>query len=113
MDTWLSHRRPRFELRRGIVAECGVTPPPIIKHFNVLKDVLGRLVPCAVLARVDEFALQCPEEALHAGIVPTVPPSRHAAGHAMRGQQLLGRRGGILAAAIRVVQEPGRGCPIR
>ena len=90
-----------------------MTAQPIIKHFNVLEDVLGRLVPCAVLARVDEFALQCSEEALDAGIVPTVPPSRHAAGHAMRGQQLLGRRGGILAAAIRVVQEPGRGCPIR
>ena len=86
---------------------------PIIKHFYILKDVLGRLVPCAVLAMVDEFLLQCPEEALHAGIVPTVPPSRHAAGHAMRGEQLLVRRGGILAAAIRMVQEPCLGFPVR
>ena len=32
VDTWLSHRRPRFELGRGIVAEWGVTAPPIMPH---------------------------------------------------------------------------------
>jgi hypothetical protein len=62
VDTRLSHRRPRFELGRGIVVECGVTPPPIIEHLDVLEDVPCRLVPCTVLALIDEFALQCPED---------------------------------------------------
>ncbi len=82
---------------------------PIIEHLDVFEDVLSRLVPCAVLTRVDEFTLERPEEALHAGIVPTVPPSRHAAGHPVCREQLLVGRGGILAASIRVVQQPGVG----
>ena len=106
MDTRLSHSRPRFELGRGIVAECGVPTQPIIEHFHVLKDVLSRLVPCAVLALIDELSLQCAEETLDTGIVPTVSPSRHAAGHAVVGEPLLLCRGGILAAPIRVVQQP-------
>ena len=88
MDTRLSHSRPRFELGRGIVAECGVTPSPIVEHFDVLKDILCRLVPCAVLAMINELSLQSAEETLDAGIVPTVPLSRHAAGYAVRGEQL-------------------------
>lgn len=54
-------------------------------------------------------SLQCAEETLDTGIVPTVPPSRHAAGHAVRGEQLLVRGGGILATPIRVVQQPRLG----
>jgi len=109
VDTRLSHSRPRFELGRGVVDECGVTTQSIIEHFNVLKDVLYRLVPCTVPAMIDEFALQCAEEAFDTGIVPIVSLSRHAAGRAVRGEQLLIRRGGILAAPIRVVQQPRLG----
>ena len=64
-------------------------PQPIIEHFDVLKDVLCRLVPCAVLTMIDMLAVQCAKETLDTGIVPTVPPSRHAAGHDARGEQLL------------------------
>ena len=56
VNTRISHSRLRFELGRGVVAECGVTTQPILEHFNVLKAVLCRLVPCAVLAMSDEFA---------------------------------------------------------
>jgi len=62
---------------------------------------------------IDERALQRPEEALHAGIVLAVPLPQHAGGQAVSGEQLLVPRGGILAAAIRVVQEPCHGCPVR
>ena len=51
---------------------------PIIEHFDVFNDVLCCLVPCAVLAMIDELALQSPEEALHAGVVPTASPPGHA-----------------------------------
>ena len=35
-----------------------MTAQPIVEHFNVLKDVLCRLVPCAVLSMVHELALR-------------------------------------------------------
>ena len=57
----------------------------------------------------DELSLQCAEEALDAGIVPTVSPSRHAAGHAVGGEELLVRGGSILAPPIRVVEHPRSG----
>ena len=82
MDTRLRHSRPRFELGRGIVAECGVTTQPIVEHFDGLKDILCRLVPCAGLAMIDEVALQDTKKTPDTGIVPTVPPSRHVAGDA-------------------------------
>ena len=63
-----------------------MTTQPIIEHFDVLKDLLCRLVPCAVLAMIDALSLQCAEETLDTGIVPTVPPSRHAAGDAVGGE---------------------------
>ena len=66
-------------------------------------------MPCAVLAMIDEFTLECDEEALHSGIVPGVAGAAHARGDAVRVQQTLVARGGILTAAIRVAQEPARG----
>jgi hypothetical protein len=109
VDTWLRHRRPRFELSRGIVAECGVTTQPIREHFDVLKDVLCRFGPCAVLTMLDQLAVQCAEEAFDTRVVPAVPPTRHAAGHTVCREQLRVCHGGILAAPIRVVQQPGFG----
>ncbi len=82
---------------------------PIREHFDVLKDVLCRFGPCAVLTMLDALALQCAEETLDTGIVPTVPPTRHAAGHTVCREQLRVCHGGILAAPIRVVQQPGFG----
>ena len=112
MDTRLSHIRPRLELGRGIVAESGVTTQSIIGHFNVHNDVLCRLFPCAVLTMIDEFALQCAEEALDAGIVPTVACAAHAGGDAVFTQQTLIAARGILTAPIRVVRESGRGIAV-
>jgi hypothetical protein len=86
---------------------------PIIEHLDILEDVLCRFFTGRLVPMVHEFTLERPEEALHAGVVPAVPPPRHAGGHAVRGEQPLVTRGGILAAAIRVVPEPGRGCPVR
>jgi hypothetical protein len=107
VDTRLSQRRPRFELGRGIVAERGVSAQPIVEHFNVLKDVLCRLVLCPVLPMVyEQLTLECPEEALHTGVVPAVPSPRHD-------EQPLVATGRLLVAAIRVVQEPDQWAPVR
>ena len=109
MDTRLGHSRLRLELSRGVVAECGVTTQPIVEHFNVLKDIQCRLVPCVVLRMIHELALECLEKAFDTDIVPVVAGAAHAGGDAVDGEYLLVPRGGILAAAIRVVQEPLRG----
>ena len=58
---------------------------------------------------IDEFTLECDEEALHAGIAPAVAGAAHARSDAVRIEQTLVAHGGILTAAIRVVQEPVRG----
>ena len=73
---------------------------PILEHFDVLKDVPRRLISCAVLTMIEELALQGAEETLDTGMVPTVSPSRHAADHAVQGEQRLVRGGGILAPPI-------------
>ena len=86
---------------------------PIIEHFNILKGILGRLAPCAALAMVDEFALECPEEAFDTGVVPAVAGAAHAGGDSVLVEQPLVARGGILTAAVRVVQDASHGGPVR
>ena len=58
---------------------------------------------------IDEFTLECDEEALYAGITQAVAGAAHARVDAVRVEQTLVARGGIMTAAIRVVQEPVRG----
>lgn len=82
-----------------------MTTQPSIEHFTLLKDVLGCLVSCPVLTMIHTFTNACAEEAFDTGLLPTDPPSRHAAGHAVRGELLLVRGGGILAPPIRVLQQ--------
>ena len=73
---------------------------PIIKHFKVFKDLLLGFLPCPVLAMMNQFPFQRAEEALNAGVVPTVSSTRHAPGHARGPQVLLVGCGCILTAAI-------------
>jgi len=89
MDTQLRHSRPRLELGWGAIAKCRVTPPLVVEHLNVLEDILGRILTCAVLALVDELALERAEKALHAGVVPTVSPARHTSRDAKRNRDIL------------------------
>lgn len=57
-------------------------------------------LPCPVLPMMNQFPFQHAEEALNAGVVPTVSSRRHAPGHARGAQVLLVGCGGILTAAI-------------
>ena len=90
-----------------------MTALPIIEHLNVLEDVLFRVFTGRVMPLVHELVLECPEEALDTGVVPAVAGAAHAGGDAVLAEQTLVARGGILTAAIRMVQEPGRGFPVR
>ena len=77
-----------------------MTTQPIIEHFDVLEVVLFRFIPSGVVSIVHDLALECSEEAFDTGVVPTVPPPRHADGNAVSSEQLLVPRGGILAPEI-------------
>jgi len=79
---------------------------PIIKHFEVFKDLLPGFLPCAVLAMMNEFPFQRAEETLHAGIIPAVASARHASDDSRRGQALLVGRGCILTALVGMVEQP-------
>ena len=109
MDIRLSHRRPRLELSRVIVVESGVPAQPIVEHFNVLKDVLSRLISCTVLPMVDELTLERPKKL---STQAAVAGAAHARGNAVLAEQPLVATCRVLAAVIRVVQQPGRGCPV-
>ena len=112
MDTGLSHRRPRFVLGRGVIAKGRVPALPMIKHLDIFEDLLYRVFTGRVVPMVHELARECPEEAFDTGIVPAVAVAAHARGDAMLAEQMLVTRGGILAAAIRMVQEPGPWVPV-
>ena len=86
---------------------------PIREHLDIFEDVLRRGFTGRVVPMVYEFTRERPEEALHPGVVPAITVAAHTGGDAVSGQQQLVPRGGILAAAIRVVQEPGQWVPAR
>src|SRR5712692_480252 len=109
MDTWLSNNRHRFELGWGVIAEGRVTTHPIVEHFDVLEDFLPRFFTREVTPMMDQFLLECAEEALHAGVVPTVALATHRTFDAVLPQDLLVARSGVLAAPVRVMQESGAG----
>ena len=55
-----------------------MTPLPIVEHLDVLEDILCRFVPSGVAPMVHELALESPEEAFDAGVVPTITFAAHA-----------------------------------
>ena len=86
---------------------------PIREHLTVLDDLPFRVVAGRVVPRGHVFTLERPEEALHPGVVPAITVAAHTGGDAVSGEQQLVPRGGIRAAAIRVVQEPSQWVPAR
>src|SRR6266508_1497813 len=77
------------ELSRRLVTERGVTTTPIVKDFDIRKEVgyrgVSRLVACAV----HSFILQAVEEAFARSIVPAVSFPTHRADHPVLGQLVL------------------------
>ena len=82
---------------------------PIIEHLDVFKDILPRLFTGRIAPMVHQLALEGPEEAFDTGVVPAVALATHTGDEAVLVKYPLIARGGILTAAIRVVQEPVRG----
>jgi hypothetical protein len=90
-----------------------VSSLPIIEHLDVFEDVLRRFISCGVVPMIDQFTLERPEETFDAGVVPAVALAAHAGDETVLIEQTLVARGRLLTAAIRMVQEPRRGDPVR
>ena len=52
---------------------------PVIKHFDVLEDLLLGLLPGLKTAMMDQLRFEGMEEALGRGVVPAVAFATHAA----------------------------------
>ena len=63
-----------------------MTALPVIEHLDVFEDVLCRLFTGRVVPMIHELALECPEEAFDAGIVPTITCAAHAGRDAVGGE---------------------------
>ena len=101
-----------LEVHGGVKTECAVEPLSVVKDFDVVEDRAFRLGAGGVDLPVDEFGFQRRPEALHPGVVVAVARPAHARDRTVGAQQFPVGVAGVLAAAIRVVEQPGRG-PMR
>ncbi len=84
----------------------------IVERFDVLEDVLPGLMARGVTFAMHPLGLQFSEEAFGRRVVVAVAASAHATDDAMIVKQLPEVARGILAAAIAVMHQPGRGAPL-
>lgn len=90
------------------VAQLRVQPLPIIKHFHVLKQLSSRFL-LRFVDNIHALYLQGGKPTLSRRIVVAVPRGAHARQDLPGSQHPLIVTTGILAAAIRVVDEPRTG----
>ena len=90
------------------VAQFGVQTHVVVETDDVVGDVVRGLSVVGVVALPHPLHLQIQEEALHHGVIPAVALAAHAADQAVFGQQRLMHGAGVLAAAIRVDDQPRR-----
>ncbi len=96
------------ELNRRLVAERGVATTPVVKHFDVVEQIGDGCGAGCVARAVYPFVLQAVKEALRRRIVPAVSLAAHRANHAVQGEFVLQQLARVLAASIRVMDEPRR-----
>jgi len=51
---------------------------PIIKHFNIFKNILFSILPCQIIILIDQFCFQRMKERLCVSIIITVALTAHA-----------------------------------
>jgi len=84
-----------------------VAPLAVIISFDVSEQVAASRLPADVVGVVNQLGLQGVEPAFHRGVVPAIALSAQGRHEAIRFQQRAVITGGVLAAAIGVVNEPG------
>lgn len=94
-----------IELNRSSITESRMLPLPVIEDFDVLEDLLFRLLPGLETAVMNQFRLERVEEPLGRRVIATVAFATHAADVALVLQQRLEPVGSVLAAAVSVHQQ--------
>jgi hypothetical protein len=94
-----------FEFIRTQVTESRVPSLAIVKAPDVFEDFGAGLSSAVPLTVVNQFELEGSEEALRYRVVPAVSLAAHAAADSVPCQQPLIFRAGVLATAIRVMQQ--------
>src|SRR5690606_34440465 len=81
VDTSLSCSRIERQLNvvliRRHVVEAGMQSLPVIPHLDVVEQGGHCFLACVPVFLLDEFPLQCGEEALCNGVIPAVSASAH------------------------------------
>ena len=89
--------------------ECTwMTPLAVVEDFDVFLDGRFRVCPRGIPLMMDHFVLQAPPEALHRRVVVAVPLARHGCPHAELRDQFPIVVSAILAASVRVENQPWR-----
>ena len=91
----------------GEVADCGVDPRTIVIAFDISEQVAPRAIAIWVFAVVDELGFEGAKEALHWRIVPAVRLAAHRLGDGGSLQDIAVVAGGVLAAAIGMMDQAG------
>jgi hypothetical protein len=97
-----------LRLFEGDLADGGVKPPTIVAAFDIGEQVVPRGITIEVFALVNELGFQSAEETLHRRIVPAVSLAAHRLKDSGRLQEPEVVAGGILAAAVGMMNEPRR-----
>jgi hypothetical protein len=91
--------------RRGKIAQAGMASLPVVEHLDLLEDLCHGFLPGTILLVVNQFHLERSEEALHRGVVPTVPFAAHRGLHFELFHQFLIAAGTILAAPVGMMDQ--------
>src|SRR5215203_1963055 len=98
------HAGPR--LGRGAIADGRMQTLPIVEDFDVFEHGRLRLLAGAEADLVDVLGLERGEEALHGRVVQAVAAPAHGLRDAVPLQHRAIRLGGVLHAAVAVVDQP-------
>src|SRR3954454_15009215 len=98
------HAGPR--LGRGAIADGRMQTLPIVEDFDVFEHGRPRLLAGAEAELVDVLRLERGEEALHRRVVQAVAAAAHGLRDAVPLQHRAIRLGGVLHAAVAVVDQP-------
>jgi len=81
----------------------------VVKTDDIVVDVVGGLHRVGIVALPEPLHFEVEEEALNDGVIPAVALAAHAGDEAVSGQQGAVCLTGVLAAAVGVEDESGRG----
>ena len=83
-------------------------PLAIVEQFDVFEDFASCLGSATPAALITQFDFQCGKKTLRHRVIPAIAFATHAAQETVRRQQSLILIAGVLAAAVRVMQQAVR-----